>query len=137
MADFDPIKMPDDSVRGVATGVSTAGFVYQGKRLLGQNGTTVTGVGDWIRTNGLRKTFFLYPQDRKTAGNVVGASVEIQACMELPDAVADRDAAYKTVLATLTPAAPSLSTEAIWRYVRAEVKIVGAGAIQVGVHVQG
>jgi hypothetical protein len=137
VADFNHIKMPDDSVRGVATGVSTSGFMYLGKRLLGADGAVATGVGDWFRTNAARKTFFLYPQDRKTAAHLVGASVEIQACMELPDAVADHDAAYKAVLATLTPGSPSFVTEGLWRYVRAEVKAAGAGAIQVGVNVQG
>jgi len=137
VADFNPIKMPDDSVRGVATGVSPSGFMYHGKRMLGEAGADDVGVGDWLHGNSIRKTFFLYPQDRKTAADIVGASVEIQACMELPDVVADRDAAYKAVLATLTPSNLSFTTEGLWRYVRAEVKVKGAGFIQVGVNVQG
>lgn len=136
MADFNHARMPADAVNGTVTNVGTTGIMFQGKRLLGAAGAATTGKGQWLRINGLWKTFFLYPQDRKTAADLTSASVQIQACMELPDDVADHDAAYKTVLATLTPGAPTFSTEHPWRYVRAEVTVAGAGTIQVGVHAQ-
>lgn len=137
MADFEVKRMTDDDARaGVASPpVGTSGMYMASRRMLGDAGAAAAGKGAWYRTNGLWKTFHLYPQDLLQGTGVGAASVEVHGCMELPEG--DEDNAAYVLLATLDSTNLSFSTEEPWRYVRVEVKVPAAFAVQVGLHEQG
>lgn len=123
--------MPD--VRDSTVGQS--GIVERSIRLLGENGASAAGIGQWFRVHAYWKTFMLYTQDRLQATSLGSASVEIHGAMELPDS--NEDLASYELLGTLNSGSKSLSLEAPWRYVRAQVKTAAAsGAIQVGLAAQ-
>lgn len=140
MADFDYSKIPDiDAPDGTSAYVGTTGTVNASKRLLGDDGAAAAGNGQWFRSNGLWKTFMLYPLDRNSATGLGGAvDVRIEACMELASAPDDPDAdTFVVELAALSQGTPNFSTENPWRYVRARVVNAGGGTVQVGMHEQG
>lgn len=137
MPSFNVKRIREDDTGGVDSPVGPTGTVMTSKRMLGEDGAGAVGFSSWHRCDGLWKTFFLYAQDRLAATGVGGAVVEVHACMELPAQAGNSDGAAYKLLATLTGAAPSFSTEEPWRWVRVEVTTAAAFAVQVGYHEQG
>lgn len=137
MADFNHTRIPEDDSRGVATPLGTTGTLSASKRLLGDDGAAGAGRGQWYRSNGLWKTFFLYNVDRTGAVNAT-VDVRIEACMELAEPPNDPDVDTAVVeLANLAASNLSFSTENPWRWVRARVVAHAGEAVQVGLHEQG
>jgi len=137
VANFNVTRIPEDDSRNVHTSVGTTGTNMASKRLLGDDGASGVGRGQWYRTNGLWKTFMLYSLDRKTAINVTN-DVRIEACMELASDPNDPDVdTFVIELANLAAGAPSFSTEYPWRWVRARVVAHDGVPIQVGLFEQG
>jgi hypothetical protein len=125
VADFTPTRIKDQDINGVHTPSGPAQTMR--KRLLGDAGATVAGKGEWVRMASSSKTFFLYNVSR--TGAVGAAVVQIHGAMELADV--PENTAFQ-LLATLNAATPHFNVTAPWSYMRAEVTVPGAAAVQVG-----
>lgn len=126
MADFIPVRIPDQDINGNPNPHGT--YPDFRKRMLGAGGATVTGTGAWLRVpDNDKKLLCLYPQTR--TGALGAAAVEIHGAVELAD-VADNS--FFVVLGTLNSSSPKLQVTENWSYLRVRVTTAGAAAIQVG-----
>ncbi len=125
MADFTPTRIKDQDINGVYTPSGPAQTMR--KRMLGDDGASVTGKSEWVRMTPSSKSFFLYNVSR--TGAVGAAVVQIHGAMELADV--PENTAFQ-LLATLNAAAPHANVTSPWSYMRAEVTVAGASAVQVG-----
>lgn len=116
--------------------VSTSGQRSASWRLLGVTGAAVVGKGGWIELDAFQwKTFQLLPLNHISALGAV--SVEIHGTMELvPTGDVDANTNF-IVLGTLTAASKRLGLEESYRFVRAEVKVAPATAVQVLMYAMG
>lgn len=126
MADYPVTRISDNDVNGNA--VPHGMYPDIRKRLFGNSGAAVLGVGAWVRVpDNDKKLVFLYNLSR--TGTVGAAVVEIHGAIELAD-VPD-NTAY-VLLATLNAGVPKAQISENWSYMRAKLTTTGAAAVQVG-----
>lgn len=103
--------------------------------MLGAAGYNTVGIGRWIELEGATWKSFLLRAAASPYNTALGALavVQIQAANAL-DPVDPEANTRHTILASLTTAAPSYSTEVPWRFIRAQITVVGDALMQVDFH---
>lgn len=125
--DFTPSKYTD--AKGPMT--TTSGNTPLAWRMFGDAGAAAPGKSKWLDLHGVMwKSWILRMANSPHNGALGAASVEIHVANELDPVDADANTKFR-VLATLNTGAPAFDYEPPYRYVRAELKVAGAAAVQV------